>query len=190
MVRAFIAVDISQDAQKALAEIVMQLQEAGASDVRWVRPEGIHLTLKFLGEIDPALVDRVLQAMSPASQGTVPFTLALSEVGAFPNSPNPRVLWIGLGGELDTLAELQHRVDREVHQATGIPTEARPFSPHLALGRLRDNARTEQRRKVGAAIARLSLTSQVPWVVSDVHLYRSTLTPSGAEYDRLGSVSF
>ena len=98
MVRAFIAVDISQEARAALAGVAERLQQQGVSGVRWVRPEGIHLTLKFLGEIDTDLVGKILEAMERAVDGTMPLTLALSEPGAFPNANSPRVIWVGLQG--------------------------------------------------------------------------------------------
>jgi 2'-5' RNA ligase len=187
MVRTFIAVDISQQAKGVLAGVTKSLQDGGVSWVRWVRPEGIHLTLKFLGEIDPNIVDRVLGAMDRAVQGNVPFTLALSGIGAFPNLNVPRVIWVGLKGDLDTLRELQERIDEEVHLAVGFPKETRAFTPHLTLGRMRDNAPGEERRRAGKAMTEVAWETDVSWQVSEVDLIRSTLTPSGAVYDVLGS---
>ena len=144
MVRAFIAVDISQEARAALAGVAERLQQQGVSGVRWVRPEGIHLTLKFLGEIDTDLVGKILEAMERAVDGTMPLTLALSEPGAFPNANSPRVIWVGLQGDLDPLKELQSRIDQEVHLIGGFPKETRAFAPHLTLGRMRENASSTQ----------------------------------------------
>ena len=155
--------------------------------MRWVRPEGIHLTLKFLGEIDPNIVDQILEAVDRAVQGSAPFTLALSEIGAFPSLYVPRVIWVGLKGDLDALRELQKRIDEEVHLAVGFPKEARAFTPHLTLGRMRDNAPGEERRRAGKSMTEVAWETDVLWQVNEVNLIRSTLTPSGAVYDVLGS---
>ncbi len=187
MVRAFIAADISQEARDALAEVIKCLQQQGVSGVRWVRPEGVHLTLKFLGEIDQALVDGILGGMERAAYGTKSFTLALSELGAFPNANAPRVLWVGLKGDLDTLRGLQERVDQEMHLTCGFTQEGRAFTPHLTLGRLRDNASGEERRRAGRALSEVALEGEMSWQVKEVNLVRSTLTPSGAVYGLLGS---
>ena len=98
MVRAFIAAEISQEARDALEAVSDGLKTQGVSGVRWVRPQGVHLTLKFLGEIDEDLVPGVLEAMERACRVTGPFTLGLGNVGAFPNNNSPRVIWVGLRG--------------------------------------------------------------------------------------------
>ena len=187
MVRAFIAVDISGEARDALAGVAKRLQEQGVSGVRWVRPEGIHLTLKFLGDIESAMVGRVMEGIESACEGTAPFKLGLSRPGAFPSSKSPRVAWVGLKGDLDLLERLQGRIDREMHSACGFPEERRAFTPHLTLGRMRENASGEERRRMGEALVRATLEDGVWWQVKEVYLIRSTLTPSGAVYDILGS---
>ena len=187
MVRAFVAVDISQAARDALAEVTHRLRERGVSGVRWARPEAVHLTLKFLGDIDPTLVDGILGALERACRGTGPLRLVLSEVGAFPSLANPRVLWVGLNGDLESLGELQRRIGQEVSVAGGFPMEERPFSPHLTLGRLRDNVSREERHRAGEAATEAGLDADISWQVEAVNLMRSTLTPSGAVYDVLGS---
>ena len=187
-IRAFIAVDISGEARDALAQIVDRLKGAGASEVRWARPEGIHLTLKFLGDIDLGLVDDISSAMERATRGTGPFAIGLAGLGAFPSTANPRVIWAGLNGELDALKQLQARLDRELHSGLGFSLERRPFSPHLTLGRVRDGASGDARRSVATAIADVSPDSDVSWQVERLNLIRSTLAPSGAVYQLLGSV--
>ncbi len=186
-VRAFIAVDISGEARDALAEVTKRLQEQGVSGVRWVRPEGIHLTLKFLGDMESTMIDRVMEGVESACKGTGPFELGLSEPGAFPSSKSPRVVWVGLRGELDLLERLQGRIDQEMHSVCGFPKERRAFTPHLTLGRMRENASGEERRRAGEALAKIPPENGVWWQVREVCLVRSTLTPSGAVYDILGS---
>ena len=173
MVRAFIAAEISQEARDALESVADGLKAQGVSGVRWVRPQGVHLTLKFLGEIDEELVPGVLEAMERACRGTGPFTLGLGNVGAFPNTNSPRVIWVGLSGDVEPLSELQRRVDQSLHSALSFPLEARPFTPHLTLGRLHDRTTAQNRRRFGQALAGVGLVSQVTWEVSGVHLIRS-----------------
>ena len=189
MVRAFIAVDIPQEARDALSEVISLLQNQGVSGVRWVRPDAIHLTLKFLGEIDPSLVEGILARMERAVRGTGIIALALGDIGAFPNLNSPRVIWVGLTGELGPLSGLQERIDTEMSlMEGGFPKEDRPFTAHLTLGRLRENVSGEERRRAGKAMAEVTLERRVRWQVKEVNLVRSTLTPTGAVYDVLGSL--
>ena len=187
MVRAFIAVDISQEARAVLAETAKRLQEQGVTGVRWVRPEGVHLTLKFLGEIEPNLVESILEAMEGAGLGTGPIKLGLSELGAFPSMSNPRVIWVGVDGDMAPLAKLQSRIEEALYLSCTLPKEKRAFSPHLTLGRLRERQSAKERGAVGRALAGLMLGGEVRWQVDQVNLVRSTFTPSGVEYDLLGS---
>ena len=187
MVRAFIAVPIPRQAEEALGATMEALRREGARAVRWVGPEGIHLTFKFLGEVDPDRIETILDAMSRASEGTGSVQLALSELGAFPSRANPRVLWVGLKGDLNRLRELHRRVDDEVHDAIGLQLEARDFAPHLTLGRVRENASSQERRGVGTAMEGTGIDEEVEWEATEIKLIRSTLTGEGAIYDVLGS---
>ena len=184
-IRTFIAVDISPVAKVGLERLIQRLEEIGMGNVRWVKPQGIHLTLKFLGDVDPARVEEILKVVDVASYGTKPFQLALSEVGAFPNLERPRVIWVGLQGEMEALAMLQRRVEEEM-ASLDFSKEERPFSPHLTLGRVGRNWR--RRGGQGFDLSKLKVEEEATWRVEEVHLMQSTLTPSGAIYDRLGSV--
>ena len=187
MVRAFVAVGISQEARDALADVISRLQQRGVSGVRWVRPEGVHLTLKFLGDVNPGLLEGILAAMERGAWGTGPFRLTLSDVGAFPSTESPRILWVGLEGGLEPLVKLQARIEEELHQTCGFPIERRAFAPHLTLGRTRENLSADERRRLGMILAGVALEAEVSWDVGEVHLIRSTLTPSGAVYDVLAA---
>ena len=187
MLRAFIALNISEEARDALARVTERLQQREVSGVRWARPESIHLTLKFLGDVDTSKVDQLLGAMERAARGTAPFTLGLSGLGAFPSQSSPRVIWIGLKGEIDVLRRLQLAVDEEMFSSEGFPKEDRRFSPHLTLGRIREKVSPEDRRRTRVAMAGICQDTEVWWEAKEVHLVRSTLTPSGAMYDVLGS---
>jgi len=184
-VRAFIAVDVSQEAKAALASIISRLKRETEGDrIRWGRAESIHLTLKFLGNVESALVQPVLEAVERAAYSSGPFQVALSKVGAFPRLEAPRVIWVGLQGDLEALVALQRRMEDEV-SPLGFPKEERPFSPHLTLGRVNDG--WVRRGENGLDLAKVTLNDQVAWRVEEVHLMQSVLTPSGAIYQRLGS---
>ena len=188
--RAFIALDISHAARDALADAIKRLAGQDASQVRWVRPESIHLTLKFLGEVDPSQVGALLEAMGRGAEATAPLHLGLAGVGSFPSTGpgtgSPRVVWMGLKGDLHALGRLQEAVDREVCALGGFAPEGRPFRPHLTLGRVREQASSEERRRLGQMLSEAAPGSEVWWTVQEVSLVQSTLTPSGAIYKVLG----
>ena len=187
-IRTFIAIHLSQDARRRLTETIRWMVSEVPSGVRWVDPEGIHLTLKFLGDIEPALVEDVLRAMEQAASGTLQFQLHLDGLGVFPNLRRPRVLWAGVGGDMDALGALQEKVEAAM-EGLEFPRERRAFNPHLTLGRVRDTISAVARQRVGGLVSQGSLDGADPWPVNAVHLMRSNLTPDGAVYTSLGSVS-
>ena len=138
-IRAFIAVELPPAVREAVEGVVRELRSGIGDGVRWVRPEGVHLTLKFLGDIDAGSVPAVSRAMAQCAASAAPFDLFLEGVGVFPNARRPRVIWIGLGGALEPLLALQHSIDREL-EGLGFARERRPFTPHLTLGRVRDGS--------------------------------------------------
>ena len=186
--RLFIAVDISEEARADLARLIRELEERGLRGVRWVNPAGVHVTLKFLGDIAASLVPRVSEAMARAAVASSPMTLALEGTGVFPNGRAPRVLWAGLQGDVDALVRLQEAVEREV-SPLGFPTEARGFSPHITIGRVREGVHPSERERIGEALARSTLRGAHPWRAEHVNLVRSTLTPTGAVYTVVASAT-
>ena len=186
--RAFIAIHLSQGARLQLSDAIRSLESEIPGGVRWVDPEGIHLTLKFLGNVDPALVEDMLLAMEQAASGSLPFHLHLNGLGVFPNERRPRVLWAAVGGDLDALGALQEKLEAAM-SGLNFPRERRTFSPHLTVGRVRDGVSDVVRQRVGAVVSRGSLDVADSWLVNAIHLMRSNLTPDGAVYSSLGSVS-
>lgn len=186
-IRVFIALAIPPETRQVLVETRRRLGAAIPSGVRWVDPPGIHLTLKFLGNIDPHLVDNLLEAMRRSAQGSSPFRLQLSGLGLFPNAREPRVLLVGVAGDLDPLRGLQDRVEEAVVKL-GFPRESRPFSPHLTLGRVHDRSHPDVRERVRTSLSATTLEPSDLWQVKAVHLIHSTLTSAGAVYTILGSV--
>jgi len=188
-IRTFIAIELPAEIHDALAAAQHELQRAdpgAARCVRWVAPGSIHLTLKFLGQTPGAKVEAIRQAIERAAASAPCLALRLGHAGCFPNVRQPRVLWIGVEGDLAALSRLQSAIESTV-SPLGFPSEKRPFSPHLTLGRVRDDATPEQRRRLGSAVAALQ-PSNARFTATSVSLMRSDLRPEGAVYTRLAEV--
>ena len=186
-VRVFIAILISPQARQALEDCILQLSGlAPAGVVRWVDPQGIHLTLRFLGNIPATAVDDVLAAQAAAAGVCPPFSVQLSQLGMFPNQRRPRVLWAGVTGDLEALQRLQQEVEAQLEHV-GYPRGKRPFAPHLTLGRVRERVSNTDRTRIAGAVSTVTLDDTGPWLVEEAHLIRSTLTPEGAIYTSMGA---
>jgi len=147
----------------------------------------LHLTLKFLGNIPFKLVTEVTSAIKEASEGIPPFHLELSGLGAFPNLKQPRVVWVGIWGEVDKLLRLQQNIDFAL-SPLGFAKEERPFVPHLTLARVRQGASSIQIKNFGELVASATLKQvqgSYSFEVGAISLMRSQLTPKGAIYTRL-----
>jgi 2'-5' RNA ligase len=177
-VRAFVALNLPDATRRALWTAVMPLRDLDLP-VKWVRPDAIHLTLKFLGEADDARAPELVDALRRAVAGARALSLTLQEFGAFPDPMHARVVWVGVTAE-PALELLQHAVEREF-APLGFPTEARAFRPHLTLGRARRDARPGAFRPLEAALATLSFVETV--VVESVDLMRSTPQSAGSVYE-------
>ena len=183
-IRAFLAVSPDAPVKSALADIVSQVRGTGAAGVALVRPDAIHLTLKFLGDISKAQIDVVERAVKVAVSGIPELSLTLGHAGVFPSVGSPRVLWVGLEGDLDGLAELQRSVEQAT-EVVGFARERRRFSPHFTIGRVRNGARPEQTRRAIEGLLAAKVPADVRLDVRSVDLVRSILLPSGAIYERL-----
>lgn len=189
-VRLFIAFDLPGAVKDELAALQAAWQRTAgeaAAAVKWVPIGGVHLTLKFLGAAPPAQVDLIRLALAQALGALRAPRVRLAAPGVFPGPQRPRVLWAGLAGELEALAVVQRRVEQAL-DLLGYPPEGR-FTPHLTLGRLRDQAGTAERRAVGQAVAALPAPRGAVFVLAVVHVMRSELRPSGARYTSLGQVA-
>ncbi len=188
-VRAFIAIELDQQTIDALAGLQLQLKrEPGAQLVKWVAPAGIHLTLKFLGEIDRTLIPRLVAVLRDSIAGEHAFALTVSGLGAFPSLQRPNVIWAGLSGPTDAAARIARRLE-DGCAALGIPREERPFSPHLTLGRVQREAAPDARRQIGDSVRRQRVGEIGLLPVDAVYLMRSELRPAGAVYSVLQKVS-
>jgi len=180
-VRLFIALELPARVRAAATAVARRLRQSGA-DVKWVAEENLHVTLKFLGEVDPSRQGELTRALEAACAGVAPLELQLGPVGAFPKPSRPQVIWLGLAGETQRLARLSGRV-QEALRPLGFEPERRAFAAHLTLGRLR---RRKGRRPPPAGLARELAGCPAPeepafWA-DQVVLMRSTLKPTGAVY--------
>jgi len=185
--RTFIALPLPDEWIGQLAATIEELSRALPSGIRWVSPEGIHLTLKFLGATDSRIVPRILDAIVENFGDSSPPLLTMSALGTFPAGRNPRVIWAGVSGGTESLEDLHRRAEQAVHHL-GWSKDGRPFRPHLTLGRVRDRVNARQRQAISDAVGRARLPAVRSWRPDTVRLYRSVLTPRGAQYSSLGEV--
>ncbi len=186
-IRSFIAIELSEEAKKGLARLRKELERDEHKFVKWVDPGGIHLTLKFLGNIPAKWVTEITEAMGKAARGIYPFHLEISGLGTFPNLKQARVFWVGIGGEVDKLSSLQQNIDSAL-AALGFAKEERPFVPHLTLARIREGASPLERRSFGELVGSTVFEDKYPVAVEAIRLMRSQLTPTGAIYTCLSVV--
>lgn len=184
LLRLFVAVDLPDDVRRALATAQDELRRAGLGSLRWVRPEGIHLTLKFLGETHADRLDSIREAVATAVRGQAAFRLSLGAAGTFGGRRRPRVVWIDLEGDLDRLRDLQASVEREL-VAAGFPPDERDYSPHLTLARVPQRTSPGLGERIVDALAALDPPSAI-FEAREVLVMRSTLGPGGAVYEVLG----
>ena len=182
--RLFIAIELPPTVRAALAAARVQLEKNGRLPVRWANPEGAHLTLKFLGETPAEQVEPMIAALERAVGLHNPFSLHTADLGVFPRPQAPRVVWLGVDGEIAKLRALQADVERFV-APLGFPTEQRAFSPHLTLGRADKSTRTQDLAAIGKAVAGADPPARVTWDISQVALMRSELLREGARYTAL-----
>lgn len=179
--RTFLAIEISQEAKSAIAELQNRLRDADA-DVSWTRPDNIHLTLKFLGEVSESLIADVARVCLECAANCRSLSVTLSGVGAFPDFRQPRVLWVGLGGDLDALVQLQKELDEGLSRI-GFERDRKPFRAHLTMGRVKSRRNT----RALMAIAKEYELAPIAFKVNEVVLMQSQLHPAGSRYTRLAT---
>jgi len=186
-IRSFIAIELPDELKLKLAQLEDRLKSHRQPWVKWVSPNGIHLTLKFLGNIAADRTEEITKAMAEATQGISPFQLEVKELGVFPNLRRVQVAWVGISGEVDKLSQLQKRIEANL-TPLGFAPELRPFTPHLTLARLRDQASPDERQRFGQLIANSKFEPAYTFPVESVSLMRSQLTREGAIYSQISSV--
>jgi 2'-5' RNA ligase len=179
--RLFIAIEIPEEIKKQMAEAQRRLQGIGV-DASWTRSEGIHLTLKFLGEIPESKVPEIMSALTGAAGGLGRLRFEVAGVGVFPNPRNARVVWVGVSGDIEKLTGLQAAVE-DAMARLGMKREERKFTPHLTLGRIKYIR--SQKSWLGA-LEELKDIRLPGFEVTSVHLMKSELKPAGAVYTEMG----
>lgn len=186
-IRSFIAIELPQEVKDGLASLQTELKFAGHTFIKWVAPESIHLTLKFLGNILATKVSDIVRTLERVAAEFLPFRLEVSGLGTFPSLRQPRVLWVGIGGQVDQLMTLQQLIDKALIPQ-GFSPEPRPFTPHLTLARLRQEALPRERQSFGELVQKTPFTTKYEMDVNNISLMRSQLFPTGAVYSRLAQI--
>lgn len=188
--RLFIAVHLPPDLLAGIGDVQGQLrQEMGALSLRWTRPEGSHLTLKFLGETAANRVEGIVAALQAAAATQPGFTLTVAGLGCFPTLRRPNVIWVGVQDPDRALQRLAAAVDGAM-AGLGWQAERRPFNGHLTLARVKQGAGVEERSAIAAHLARFSPPDPLGLLpVRFLHLMHSDLQPGGSIYTELAKIS-
>jgi len=185
-IRAFLAVEVPHHITAGIRDIQRRLAPR-IEDIRWVRPEGIHLTLKFFGNISEEDIPCISGIVGEQAGNTAPVTLRVHSIGVFPGPSRPRVLWMGLTGDTDRLAVLQGDIESAL-PACGFPREGRAFKPHLTLGRARSQ------KKMFTGLGDIGEEEEGyeagRFEAGGLTLFRSELMPHGARYSKLARYPF
>jgi RNA 2',3'-cyclic 3'-phosphodiesterase len=177
MTRAFIALPLPEAVKAALSDVSGMLRKA--IDARWVKPDGMHLTMKFLGDTDESDLGLIGQGLDRISSMYPPFEMRLSSLGAFPSVRKARVIWAGVEADIESLRKLAASID-DLSADHKIARERRPFSAHITLARLREPSMINLNTAV----------QEIVFKTDKMHLYKSELTPKGAIYTLLHSSPF
>jgi 2'-5' RNA ligase len=179
-IRAFIAIPLPREVIDRARRLQQQLRQEG---LRWVRPEAIHLTLKFLGDIDRSWIADIEKALEATAGSSGPMALAAKGIGVFPTVKKARVLWMGIAGETQLLFECQQNLDAQL-APLGFTPGKRRFNAHLTLARAK--GRLDPHRLI-RCMDTIGGFEAVPFAARQITLYQSDLRPDGAVYTRLAS---
>lgn len=187
-IRSFIAIDLPESLLDLVQRIQKDFRKMGFS-FRWVKPEQVHITLKFMEDLAPDDQLAIQEALTETAAQSAPFALTLQGCGVFPNLRASRVLWLGMGGAIDALGVLQKRLDRFISQKTHdrIAMEDRPFKAHLTIARIKGGV--DAKPLLTALKSHAGFQSE-PFTVSELHWIESRLNPTGPVYRHLSTVSF
>lgn len=191
-VRAFVAIMLPEDVRQYCVDAMARLRQAlgpAQRAVRWVDPDGIHVTLKFLGNVPTVQLPDLTERLAVALAGQPPFNLGVGPLGTFPHARAPRVALLQVRGDLNQLGDAKERVEAAT-EPLGFPREKRPYRPHLTLGRVRENAAPADLSALARAIASLSDQSGPTFRATSASLMQSHLGPGGAKYTRLSELPF
>ncbi len=184
-VRAFLAVELEAAARAEIASLVDRLRE-GLPHVSWTRPENVHVTLRFLGDVSREFIDSYADRLAPAASALPRVEASIGGVGAFPSAARPSVLWVGMEPRGESLTSIQRESER-IAREFGLEPETRAFVPHITIGRVRRNV---PRANAAHVLDRERAFAAGAMIVEAVSLFSSELTPDGARYTRLHRLTF
>jgi RNA 2',3'-cyclic 3'-phosphodiesterase len=182
-VRLFVCIEMPADVKKIIVGLQIRLRPLAKGFVSWARQEGLHITLKFLGEVESKKLEKVSESVAQATRGIEPFELTVNGVGGFPSLKWPRVFWVGIEEPTGTLLKLQAQIESEF-TTLGFAKEERPFSPHLTIGRVKEP-------KGVADISReleKTILGPVSLTANELIVMRSDLRPDGPVYTPMRKV--
>jgi 2'-5' RNA ligase len=179
MIRLFIAMPLGDQAEQKLSNIIAECREHGGS-VKWVRPENIHLTIRFLGDTDESLIEKLKQLIDEVVTEFSPVETTIDQLGAFPNLKRPRVIWTSISSETETLAKLARQVELRVRKLR-FEADKKSFKAHLTLGRVRKPQGLDDL----LSFLEKYTVEPIPVRFDRLVLFQSTLTPQGSIYKRL-----
>ncbi|KPK97044.1 MAG: hypothetical protein AMJ95_11240 [Omnitrophica WOR_2 bacterium SM23_72] len=182
--RTFIAIELPEEIKESLARLQDRLKQSQA-DVKWVKPQNIHLTLKFLGEINEEQLEKITRALEQVCLNRRCFQMCLSTVGAFPKVNFPRVIWVGVEKGASETSEIATDLEEKVSMVE-VPKEKRPFSSHITIGRVRSNFNKD---KLVNDLKTIGSLEGKEFAVTKLTLFKSTLTPTGPVYEALKTAS-
>ncbi len=177
--RLFIALPLGPEVKDALGRIISDFKRHGGP-VKWVKPENIHLTLRFLGETDESLVGKIKTEIDTVAAAHARVQTSISRLGGFPNLNRPRVIWVGIEHNLELLSKMARQMELRA-RTLRFDKESRAFKAHLTLGRVRQPQGLEG---LTQALDKYVL-EEIPVMFDRIVLFKSTLTPQGPIYDRL-----
>lgn len=183
-IRSFVALELTDEVREQLAVLLQRLQRTSAA-VKWVEPENLHLTLKFLGEVPEEQIELVGKTLKAVAQATEPFSFTVKGVGGFPDLRRPRVLWVGVEA-LQALIKLQQLVEKAMEQL-GFPPEYRVYHPHITIGRVKTVTGIEKVREILREYADVKFGEVL---ASHLTLFRSDLSREGPTYTPLAKLNF
>lgn len=188
-IRSFIAIELPPALKKSIGEFQSVLKKPAWNFVKWVKPDLMHLTLKFLGNQSTAKLDVVKEVLSASTAAARAFILSTGQTGSFPGGRRIRVFWLGLEGDIEKLVTLQKSIDSSL-VSRGFPSEERPFTAHLTLARLREECSLQEKTAFAEAIQGLRFEPPYSFSVDRIFLMKSTLTPKGPVYTKLAEYRF
>lgn len=178
--RVFIASSLNEEAKNLIKDIQSNIKKLNCQ-IKWVKPENVHLTLKFLGNIESDRIDELKKLVQSTSKMTQSIKSDLFNLGAFPNSQKPKILWVGLSDNESKIAQLAETIETSL-STIGFSKEKRSFKPHVTIGRVRS---FKNIKPLSETISQFSVKNAVAQNIDNITIYKSTLTPTGPIYEVL-----